>query len=88
MTAKQRARIIIPVVIAIAVAVWFGSRTADDDGVLRASGTVEATEADLGVQLPGRIAELSVDRGDRVTPGQTLGRLDQTELEARRLSAQ
>ena len=88
MTPKQRARIIVPVVIAIGVAVWFGTRSADDDGGLRASGTVEATEADLGFQLPGRIAELRVDRGDRVTQGQVLGRLDQTELEARRLAAQ
>src|SRR5437870_3622561 len=58
---------------------------ADD---LAASGTVEATEAALGFQVPGRIQEIRPSEGDRVKSGDTLAALDRTELEARRQQAQ
>jgi HlyD family secretion protein len=57
------------------------------DGVIVASGSVEATEAQLGFQVPGRIDTIAVAEGDRVTAGQVLARLDVTELEARRAQA-
>ena len=57
-----------------------------DDGTL-VSGTVEATEAQLGFPIPGRIAEVLVREGDQVRAGQVLARLDAAELEARRLQA-
>ena len=47
------------------------------------SGTVEATEADLGFQLPGRIASVGPHEGDRVQAGDTLAMLDRTDLAAR-----
>jgi len=47
------------------------------------SGTVEATEADLGFQLPGRIASVGPHEGDRVKAGDTLAMLDRTDLAAR-----
>jgi HlyD family secretion protein len=47
-----------------------------------ASGTVEATEADLGFQAAGRIQEIRVDEGDRVRLGDTLAILDLTEQRA------
>jgi HlyD family secretion protein len=56
-------------------------------GVIAASGSVEATEAQLGFQVPGRIDTVAVDEGDRVTAGQLLARLDVTELQARRAQA-
>jgi HlyD family secretion protein len=54
---------------------------------LEAAGTVEATEADLGFNTPGRIATIDVREGDRVASGQVLARLDASELEARRAAA-
>jgi HlyD family secretion protein len=54
---------------------------------LAASGTVEATEAALGFQVPGRIQEVRPNEGDRVKAGDTLASLDRTELEARRRQA-
>jgi HlyD family secretion protein len=57
------------------------------DGVIVASGSVEATEAQLGFQVPGRIDTIAVAEGDRVTAGQVLARLDVTELQARRAQA-
>ncbi len=56
-------------------------------GEITASGSVEATEAQLGFQVPGRIDSIAVDEGDRVKAGQLLARLDRSELEARRAQA-
>jgi HlyD family secretion protein len=52
------------------------------------SGTVEATEADLGFQAGGRIHDISVREGDRVGMGQELARLEAAEQEARVAVAQ
>ncbi len=71
----------------IAATLWFAVlRDNDGDSVL-ASGTVEATEADLGFQAPGRIERIAVREGDRVAEGQELARLDRSELLARRQAA-
>lgn len=49
---------------------------------LEASGTVEATEADLGFQVPGKLTEVRVREGARVSRGDTLALLDAAELQA------
>lgn len=54
---------------------------------LEASGTIEATEADLGFQLPGRLATVAPREGARVEIGDTLARLDDAELRAALLAA-
>ena len=60
----------------------------EEDTAIRASGTVEATEADLGFQVAGRIEWLGFREGDSVTAGVQAARLDQTELQAQLRSAQ
>ncbi|HYG65113.1 MAG TPA: HlyD family efflux transporter periplasmic adaptor subunit [Thermoanaerobaculia bacterium] len=71
---------------AIGAGIWWytTSRTAEAEDGLAASGTVEATEAQLGFQVPGQISALDVREGDRVRAGQVLARLDPVEAEARR----
>jgi len=56
---------------------------------VRASGSVEATEVQVSAQVGGRLLELLVAEGDRVTAGQTIARLDTTDaqLALRRASA-
>lgn len=54
---------------------------------LTASGTVEATEAQLGFTTGGRLVEVTVREGDRVRPDQTLAQLDAAEIHARREQA-
>ena len=54
---------------------------------IEAAGTVEATEADLGFQLPGRIDSILVHEGDQVTAGQRLAVLDRADLVARLAAA-
>jgi HlyD family secretion protein len=52
-------------------------------GDLAASGTVEATEAQLGFTVPGRIDAILVREGDAVKRGQVLAVLDTAEASAR-----
>jgi HlyD family secretion protein len=46
------------------------------------TGTIEATQVDVSVKITGRIVERLVKEGDRVTRGQVLVRLDDSELAA------
>ncbi|MDO8667183.1 MAG: efflux RND transporter periplasmic adaptor subunit [Gemmatimonadales bacterium] len=87
----DRRRILIPLaaIVAIAIALKLTVFRSDGaDGGLEASGTVEATEAELGFQVPGRIEAILVREGDRVTADQELARLDRTELDARKQQVQ
>ena len=59
-----------------------------DDGQIRASGTVEATDADLGFQMGGRIEAILVREGDSVRTGDEVAFPDREEPLARRRSAQ
>ena len=61
-----------------------GSRT----GAILASGTVEATQAHLGFQAPGRIEAIAVREGDPVDSSSELAALDRAELLARRRAAE
>jgi HlyD family secretion protein len=77
-------RAVLALVLVAAIA-WFGWSVFRGDGSengVEASGTVEATEADLGFEIPGRVADVAVREGDRVRAGQRLAGIDTTELEA------
>ena len=83
-------KIVVPIVLlaAAGAGAWYAfGRPKPDETKLTASGTVEATEAQLGFQATGRVAEIAVREGDRVHAGQTLARLDPSEAEARRAQA-
>jgi len=86
---NKRMRIVIPVAVVVLAAVtWFLLRGGEAaDGMIAASGTVEATEADLGFQLAGRVLEVGPREGDVVSGGQELARLDLADLEAARAAA-
>jgi len=58
-----------------------------DSTVIEASGTVEATEADLGFQVPGRIDSIFVAEGDKVPDGARLAVLGREELAAQAAAA-
>ena len=88
---KKKQRIFIGVALLVVAVVvlrltLFGE--GDGDGVILASGTVEAAEADLGFQIPGRIESIAVREGDPVDSSSVLASLDRTELLARREAAQ
>ena len=52
------------------------------------NGRLEATEVQIAAKTPGRLAEVLVDEGDRVTQGQLLARMDTRTLEASRAQAE
>ena len=68
-----------------AFAIYHTTFAADPSGgSIVASGTVEATQAELGFQVSGRLEQLSVREGDQVTAGGRLAKLEQAELIAQR----
>jgi HlyD family secretion protein len=88
MTTKRRmALIAIPVILVLTIVVVLLSRSRGNGQLIEASGTVEATEADLGFQQPGRIERIAVEEGAQVSAGAELAWLDRQELEARRRAA-
>ncbi|HEY7472817.1 MAG TPA: HlyD family efflux transporter periplasmic adaptor subunit [Gemmatimonadota bacterium] len=79
---SPRALIVVGALLALVVALvlWLGRD--DGNGPLEASGTVEASETDLGFQVPGTVEAIAVDEGDRVAAGDTLARLDAAAIES------
>jgi HlyD family secretion protein len=90
MAPRPNPKILIPVAALVLVALvlrFTVFRGGPGAGEIAASGSVEATEAQLGFQVSGRIDTITVDEGDRVKAGQLLARLDVSELQARRAQA-
>ena len=67
-----------------AFAIYRTTSAADNTGAILASGTVEATQAELGFQLAGRLQALSVREGDKVSAGAELALLERDDLLAQR----
>jgi HlyD family secretion protein len=86
---KDKRLIIVPVaIVLLALVGWLLLRErGNSDTRIEASGTIEGTEADLGFQVGGRVAEIVVREGDAVTAGAVLARLEQSELNARKAAA-
>ncbi|CAD5203975.1 HlyD family secretion protein [Pseudomonas sp. FEN] len=58
------------------------------EGLAMANGRLEATEVQIASKTPGRLAEVLVNEGDKVSRGQLLARLDTRTLEAQRNQAE
>jgi HlyD family secretion protein len=58
-----------------------------DDGVIAASGHVEATEVRLSTKVPGHVQSLRVEEGDAVKAGQEIARIDTTDARLARDAA-
>lgn len=50
-------------------------------GVIRVSGNIELTDAEVSFKIPGRVAERLVDEGESVKADQVVARLDSADLE-------
>ena len=84
---NRRRLLILVVVLAIAVAAvvtrGFGLVAKKADGPLTLHGNVDVREVDLAFRVPGRIARIEVEEGQKVRAGQVLAALDTASLEAR-----
>lgn len=79
--------IMIPIVLLIALiafGAWYLARenAAASNGVLTASGTVEAVEVAVSTEMTGRVLEVLVAKGDVVQAGDPVLRLDDELLQA------
>jgi HlyD family secretion protein len=63
------------------VAVALGCRQQAPDDALRVSGHVEATEVQVAPEVGGRLLELRVAEGDRVSRGEVIARLETRDAE-------
>jgi len=88
MTVRRRLALIAVPVALVVVIVVLVTRGDGNGRAIEASGTVEATEADLGFQMPGRIERIAVEEGARVAAGAELAWLDRQELDAQRRAAE
>jgi HlyD family secretion protein len=79
---------ILAAVLVVVATVVATRRAREPGGGLTASGTVEATDAQLGFKAAGRIESIAVREGDPVLAGVELARLDGVEMAARRAQAQ
>lgn len=80
----SRAVLALLVVVALSVAAaWAGRHLGGGAAVpVSVTGTIEATQVDVSVKITGRILERLVKEGDKVSRGQLLVRLDDSELAA------
>lgn len=89
---KSHLPVILIALVVIAIAVWFGWRSLEDEGpgpgFASGNGRIEATEVDIAAKLAGRIEEILVKEGDFVQQGQPLARMQVTTLEAQLAEAQ
>jgi HlyD family secretion protein len=79
---KRLIPVAVIVVAAVVVILVLVNRGGNAEGTLAFSGTVEATEARLGFDVPGRVGWVAVHEGDSVTAGQALAGLDTTQAHA------
>jgi HlyD family secretion protein len=57
-----------------------GCRAGRHNGLIVASGHVEATDVRIASKVPGRLEAFTLEEGDRITVGQELARIDTTDL--------
>src|SRR5262249_46479188 len=81
--AAIRPFILLVLILGIGFAIWKYVTRREDyrGGDIQTTGTVEAVQVQLGFQVAGRIADVPVVEGDRVQPGQVVGRLQSEDLE-------
>jgi len=87
---RSALRIIVPVVL-LAAAIgwwWHGHELAGENGMLKLYGNVDMREIALAINGNGRIAEMRVQEGARVSKDDLLARLDTDRLQAHLAAAE
>jgi HlyD family secretion protein len=82
----MKTRILLFVLLAVVVAAaWlarkhFSQPAAGDASVVRVSGNIEVTDAEVGFKLAGRVESREVTEGEQVKLGQVVARLEKSDL--------
>src|SRR3989304_1800097 len=76
-------------ILVIGFSIYFiATQTAEDkNGILTASGAIEATQVDVAPELAGKVTEILVEEGQSVSTNDPLLRLDPSLLTAQRVVA-
>ena len=79
---KKKLLLLIPVIVLVIVAAtWYMRRQAQDDpNVIRVSGNIEVTDAEVSFKIPGKVEERLVSEGEMVKAGQVAARLEGADL--------
>jgi HlyD family secretion protein len=77
---KRRLMILLPAVLLAAVLAYLILGRSNDGRVIRVSGNIEVTDAEVSFKIPGRVEARLVDEGEMVRAGQIIARLDSAEL--------
>jgi HlyD family secretion protein len=77
---KRRLMVLLPAVLLVAVLAYLILGRSNDGRVIRVSGNIEVTDAEVSFKLPGRVEARLVDEGEMIRAGQTIARLDSAEL--------
>jgi HlyD family secretion protein len=81
---KTRIRVLLLLALAAGAAWWatqhFSQRTAENGSVVRVSGNIEVTDAEVSFKIPGRVEAREVTEGEMVQAGQTVARLEKGDL--------
>lgn len=80
--------VLILLVIAFSAYFFYTQSTADKNGVLTASGFIEATQVNIAPELAGRVTEVLVVEGQTVREDDPLLRLDDSLLQSEKQTAQ
>lgn len=87
---RIRGVILLLVIVGGGIAIWKYQhrREGYTGGDVTTTGTVEAVQVSLGFKVPGKIADVPVNEGDRVQPGQVIAQLEAQDLDVAVRSAQ
>lgn len=77
---KRRLLVLLPAILLVAVLAYLILSRSNDGRVIRVSGNIEVTDAEVSFKIPGRVEARLVDEGEMVRAGQTIARLDSAEL--------
>lgn len=81
---NRRARLILvfglTVLVAVGAWLWREQRGGADASVLRLSGNIEVTSAEVSFKIPGQVIERLVDEGEDVERGQPVARLEAGDI--------
>lgn len=77
---------ILPLIIIIIAVSYFSYKKFEavryrNSGIIKVSGNIEITDADLGFKIPGKISKRLVSEGEKIKEGQTVAIMDSSDLE-------
>ncbi|WP_027359350.1 HlyD family secretion protein [Desulforegula conservatrix] len=77
---------ILPLVVIIIAVSYFSYKKIElnryrNSGVVKVSGNIEITDADLGFKIPGKISKRLVSEGEKIKEGQAVAIMDSSDLE-------